>query len=1602
MFAETPLSRYVCKTPENVRAEDVVEPKGYVSDLRLYTTDPGKGKSAITKAEKEGYTLVNQEGRPVDLNKDTGEDDVLLGYKVSDKKKDAITDIKMLEMDHGYEWFNYQKIAEGQAENTELLASEIMIAGEEFRNNLKNGSRTAKAAKDMLNTLFFTRKIPYRKFGMEYDIEESILLGDYLSSGNMEMDMLKKLVIQMNAGALTSMYTQLALAVSEEDNNWADRIPKTNTFKVKDTDNDMYKIWDRTYYTYALDLLPKLKDYAAKYRQAEMRKANNDGEITGVLAKEVSESEDADLDSKGAEKVIEESSNEKAGDPACEAAFAILNKKSVGDEKLGDYILRLAEDKYETRSDYRKLYPIVESLSSGQYAMFKAVGLAQMALFLDITDNFFEEMNQCKEVAVAKIKEATGSEKASVWEGVNTEFYEREVALTSEAYRQAKASSVYAQLTKEGEFYDNMNLAFMYVGLAASVSILVTSTIAIGLLIAGSELSVWAACASLIGEGVIASVGGVLGCTCVVLGWVALVALIVMAIVYFVKWLIDKYSDDDDEEYTIIPPEMYDIVQAKVDGKKSSRFIKYDSVKNSKGKAQDLNADEGKRWNVLYYSKDTNAGSPVCLDDLEKCFAQTVNSAETPEGYKSVTCFGERTAANMNSYTHGDNENIYLHFKTLDTINDFTAVNEDEIDEAAVSDDVEAFGGAVNKGVKAKVNPGEKYLSSLFISNEKSESAAKANITQKPGYKIYDKNLSPGKDFTYLGYATTTIKKEAIKDIRVVFNYKDESILYGDAEYVSAGKLPGGASLVYTQYASAGPPILESFKILDKPLGDEANGLEPVNTFGGGDAYGFGYRSIYSTDKDKLYMYFKPAVMYTSGDKYIAGVKFVTEQKCKGARSAKELAKDMGLKLYDTHSLSSGIPFLEEEKTGNEGQKLLEGLTFGLYEAPKYEWSSHDQYVGATYTYNPYRAVTDFALHTATPKLRSMPLSMNNPNGSYIAAECDIVSNLFYYRGYHADSAFYDVDDEGDEIVYASKSRAYSDPYSDSKLFKDKKGYYFTQKQDLESNITFKESNWRLQALYQLGHIAGKKPLKENDLVVTNSSYVPSGMHSVKRFADPYNANPVNIAWESSLEKCKNVYMYIKGKPEKRPKYISGLYVSSYQRPTNTNKHTYTEDELKGYDQLADDNAIMKLCSKINGEVINYNLAVDQKKAWYNNPEKNEGKATYIGITRTNNEDNAITGIVMYKTSKLSPIKIKVDGIEYHRTGDKCGDYYLYYTKSPGANPGVPIEEISFEDVPIIDGCATAVGVTGDDKGNVDYLKDFNGCNGFLHMSATTDDSVISDIAIEKGEKNAAFMRLMSKGYNYVVKESLNAKTGGEKVWIGYKMCSADVLDIMGDESYFEDGDDLLDDDEWNQELEDCFGFDIDFDIAFPEEDVVRDVIATVGEGYKKSINYEGREYQAVSDISLNEGTSGKKIYLYMSKDSNTKAQYLSAISNIVLCSGDAVPYTKADESLYNIPEQKKTSGDERATQLDLFVTLFGNQAVYSRHGVWESVLDNHGNEVNMNDNVISTVHNHKHIIDNRLYLFVQRYDGKAKPGAEITRGYVKDSVSIYDLLIAS
>ena len=152
LFAELPMGDYkpgskaattenktaVAETAATGSSADVNEPGyNYVSDLRLYKTSGSNRANVIAQAKAEGYTIATENDTPINLNEFTERDDILLGYKTSAKREEAITDVRMLEMDHGYEWFDYQRVAEMQMDKMDVLAADIGIAAVEFSNNLK-------------------------------------------------------------------------------------------------------------------------------------------------------------------------------------------------------------------------------------------------------------------------------------------------------------------------------------------------------------------------------------------------------------------------------------------------------------------------------------------------------------------------------------------------------------------------------------------------------------------------------------------------------------------------------------------------------------------------------------------------------------------------------------------------------------------------------------------------------------------------------------------------------------------------------------------------------------------------------------------------------------------------------------------------------------------------------------------------------------------------------------------------------------------------------------------------------------------------------------------------------------------------------------------------------------------------------------------------------------------------------------------------------------------------------------------------------------------------------------------------------------------------
>ena len=1540
----------------------------YVSELRLFKTNGADKATVAEQARKDGWTIASDDSAAYNLNEYTERDGILLGYKTSTNRDDAITDIRMLEMGHGYDWFDYQRVAESQMDKIEGLAADLGAASVEFAKNLESNSRAAEFAKDFLNYLYFTDSVNGQ--GTHHN------LGDFFASGKADQQTIKKLLIRANGGSLTAIYSQLALALSDTDKNWVQRIEETDPYTKKEVTSTELKIMDRAYYEYAMEMATVLKTFADGYRAAQNHK---DSEGNVALAAVSGSAAGDELTDENTQNMIDAgNTDKKAPDLMYDTAYGILNKFTVGSESAGDYFLRLGEKTYTGRADYRALYPLVAALTNGQYGVIKVVGFAQMALNLQRDEAFYKELHNMRSAVRAKLDTLkTGVTQLNAYAGVNTEFYDRKVALTDEAYRESKAGTLYTELTREGEFYDIMNMTMTYIGLSASVSSLITGCISLGLLIAGSHLSVWAACAGAVGGSVLGTIGGVLGCAAVIVGYVALVALIVAAIVYLVKWIVDQVSDPEKEDYTEMPGEIYDLAQVEKNGEQRAAYVKYNVVTNSAGKAQDINADDGKRWNLLYYTKNKDLGTPLVVDSQGRAFIRTVNDANTPAGMNSIKCFGEKNASNLNSYTRKESaSSLYMHFYTIKSLEDnggYADIN-------------------INQGTEGKsVNGIDKssYLFGLMVSHEKTESAAKAAILRKQGYHVYDRNLSSGEGYTYIGYATTKIKKDAIKDLRIVPGGASE-VRFGEAGYTAAGKFDDGSTIMWSKYDVAGDPIYGGF-VAEKKLLSPESGFEPVNMFCGGNAYDLNFTN---DKKDPLYLYFQQEKSYTSGEKYIGGIQFVSVREGTATRDVDRFIKESGLVDY-------GVELVDHSIAGKQDKHgyIAKGRMVMRIVTGKYDYKDYKIRLCYSYTYNPKRAITDVGFYTATPRMESLQQNIVFNGGSYVVAENVLYSDVACLYANDSDSTRSEKYASKNPIGLVARNHSYVYPPKSS-------GGKMPVTRKVEDNITYTESYVRLQSLYQCGPMKNKQPLRVEDVKLSYDGSGMKGMHSVKRFTDPYS-KPVDISYPDDKQK-QAVYMYIRGAEVEKPKYISSIEIGKYSRPENTDKHTFTEKEYAEYDKMSDDDAIMKTIAAATGGVYNYNLAVPQQNAWYNNTKPTYNQAAYIGVNRTNSESHAITGIILLEASERPDIKIKVDGAEYHRVGDQpIGKFYMYYTKSPGANPGMPLTDLFFDGDPIGKGMTTVASISKPDEGKEKavYRTTPSDLTSFIHMKADTNDGIISDMTIFNAKDQTELMTEMAKsGYNYVVNESLNRGTGGKPIYLAYKMCSEENIKKASQSAGSGTGSSTA-----SAEDEDWSDFNMDFNIVVKKEKMIRDIVCVVGGTPEKTITHNGVKYDLVSDISLNEGESGRSIYLYATTEENVmingKQVKLSPLSKVVACSGYAVPYrepvkSSGDGKYWNDIGNAIKTQTEKIEQAKADATL-GDTDKGNPYGTWEETLDTNGDVVDMNDGVFNRFDDFKHVTDCRLYLFSHRYDQCVKPGAEINRGEVTNTFTVGNLYIA-
>ena len=490
---------------------------------------------------------------------------------------------------------------------------------------------------------------------------------------------------------------------------------------------------------------------------------------------------------------------------------------------------------------------------------------------------------------------------------------------------------------------------------------------------------------------------------------------------------------------------------------------------------------------------------------------------------------------------------------------------------------------------------------------------------------------------------------------------------------------------------------------------------------------------------------------------------------------------------------------------------------------------------------------------------------------------------------------------------------------------------------------------------------------------------------------------PDNTYSEKQPNYCPTFYIYIKRTPVEKP-YISSLVVKAYDFDTyreddlKMSLDKIGEKEIEAFNNAGPDICVMTLLASCTDEIFPFDIsklnatAYHEDSAWYEDvghwfanvgrdiggwfagwfSESTENKlerynyagdivdnvrvwqddldkyvsnsCAYIGFSRTDNEMDAIKGIIKYKPKNgEAPQTIKVDGVSYTRCGgpkdmirDEIeGNYFIYATKDNGATPGRPITAVTLNTDPIVTGAQTArTAATPNSKSKADPA-----AVNFLH--AFYDDSGMYMDAVYIGRGNsqrAALCDLLDMDCCDVLLYDLHNTKDDDFAYIGItKYQPMTKTDLKAKSA------------------------------------AVRDIRIVTDSGFDITKRIDGRLYRRALDK-------------YSFNNDFTQAVCLNDTNGAYLYYSTAGTETPLDR--IGIAEKDRVPPTENGVQ------------------VWENVLTESGVRFNLNDSFITFSADDSDILsDNRAYLFVKRLDGSVKFGSEIVGGHCEEMQKYGELI---
>ena len=1573
---------------------EAAQPVHYLQDVRMYQ---GSAADAQSYFAGIGYTFLNS-----DLNAGTGtKKNVYIGYKTTTDKKAALTDIRMMAMDTGYQLYDYKGIQDYLEAQQEGTAQVLLSTANEFAANYEMGSPKAIEAYNGLNL---------------FDIgdKNKTKLGDYIVSGEADKAFFVKMLVKSSSGAVNNVLGLLNIGIAPFENNydmdtqsvftanWAERIRISSLWDdfdaglTRDEEDELH----RQYGDLAKKLFSCLQDFTTYYENAAARynKANvTNNDMFDSAENAVDQMEDLE---------------EKDTDLLFIAAYNTLNQYDFSDRmKLGDWLLSIGRKTAET-VDLMMLYPVVEAMTDNQVEIASRMGfisaISNLSENTDLPD-YEEQLENSKDA----IKDFNNGTSISLWAIAEADIENAQIAFTSDAVRKQSAELSLGQSTETEKLDEKIQTVLKWINFAVGAAYVLVGVAEIAF-----KICVFCAAAETAFSSFCLSALTVIGWTGYGLLAVTVIVIAVQLVWALIKWIIEKVKEiDKDREHSPKPQYVFDAP----DTAAGQITVRYKSVLNSSNEVGDLNSASEYKWCLLACTSDTRVGSPIREDPGGKIFSVVTGYNARLNGFDSVSFFGERNAANTNSFCEKDTVGgCYIHYRT-----------DSSIENASADPDSQ---GETKEGANT-------YIEDLIVSVGKNASEAKAKIVAKEKkFYVLDANLSPDcPNATYIGYSITTDKTQAIRDIRICpYAGKPDGvpmnlgqITYNFVEnvgtYVAVGDQqtrPQADALYITKDEEAGTPILADGLHVINSFSKAEPGWEPVSLFGADYPYDFrtlfntapsettvnGYYSGYTVSKSGVisshgtsYLYYEPETKYTSGTKYLSGFFFI------GGRDYKKNDKNSHFdEKYDTLlNFAKSIPHAVVIGGGdscNIACTLKKSVDFGAGTGGY--WLN----MVYTYTYNPHRAIYDAAVYQSTFYSDSLPnsLSKKGDDGeqlnyvacNYIGQQSLRPGTLSRYIG--VNNTFKDT---GGLNFFLNDIYAVRQGHTVAAWFAQgvKFGYV--------------AADYIPTGLYVLGYTKGREPLKLSDVVITNKTIIgkvknggicynvkglktldntdASGdFHSVYELKNPHNTKPYEFVYNSYFpssvssteaeeknsgygKQVTNLFVYLRNPTSVKPKYISSLSVGSYSRKQYKSKHPDAkEEELKAVDAITDSQALSAATAGCADEVIYTNFAIaNQNSAWYNYtsiieqgnaslvpPDNNV--AAYIGVTRTNEKSEAITGVLLYRLEDtVAPNEVKLENVSYICAGVQSPiemngkTYFLYYTTNTGIAPGAPITEIMVDDSPITAGYAT------NRAGDRDHSAPYGEPNqtNFIHLKYDKEDrDIFTKLYVGVGSnKRAALCDLLSQGCYEYIEMDLNKGVEGKSIYLGFRSKHID----------------------WDTVYSGATDAAVQEAISKALNEAVYDVVITRSEPYKPQ-GFVGKNnvyYYPVSNKDLT-GGAGDELYMYY------------------CCPFYSNQYNEKNGASTLMPDKAftgyyKQMGMSNYDRVPYNTSLAGAAGSDQSKMPWEYVMfSDNSRPANPNAGTIAYSYGDRYALDNRVTIFAQRTDGSVKRGAEITGGYLEET----------